>query len=102
MSMPEIPDISPIVDVSREDAINLQLVATGLQELSLAHIMNTQAEYMQFALGMSEASKAPMTIAQILEVSRATRRMLRQTTRQQMLLTMNVEDLVAFIQNGGG
>lgn len=98
MSMPEIPDIAPIIEVSSDDAINLQLIATGMQELSLAHVMNTQAEYMQFALGMTDESSGPMTIDQILEVSRSTRKMLRETARHQMLLTMGVEDLITLIQ----
>lgn len=47
MSMPTIPDIKPKIEISFEETIKLLLVSVALEELSLAHIMNAEAEKIQ-------------------------------------------------------
>ena len=44
VSMPTIPDIKPKIEISFEETIKLLLVSVALEELSLAHIMNAEAE----------------------------------------------------------
>ncbi|MGL5674956.1 MAG: hypothetical protein ACRDDX_00925 [Cellulosilyticaceae bacterium] len=100
MSMPEIPNIEPEISITRDDAMNLLLASTGIQELSLAHLMNAEAEKMDFALGLLDTSPGPMSIEAILEASKSTRRMMRTITRSQMLIGMNVEELIELIMAG--
>lgn len=94
MSMPNIPDISPNVQVSRDDAINIILSSIGMEELSLAHLVNAEAEKIQFALGTLETSNGPATMEQILETNKSTNKMLRDVIKNQMLLAMKMEDTV--------
>ena len=47
MSMPNIPDIKPDIDLSIHDTINLLLASIALEELSIAHIMNAEGEKIQ-------------------------------------------------------
>lgn len=92
--MPEIPDIEPIITMTRDDAMNLVLASAGIQELGLAHLINAEAEKSDFALGLLETSPGPATIEEILEMSKDTRRMLRNVFRSQMVIGMNVAELV--------
>lgn len=47
MGMPTIPDIKPKIEISIEETIELLLASIALEELSIAHIMNAEAEKIQ-------------------------------------------------------
>ncbi|MFQ6341187.1 collagen-like protein, partial [Bacillus sp. AF62] len=51
MSQPNLPDITPDISLTREEAINLLLSSIAMQELGLAHIINAEGEKLQYALG---------------------------------------------------
>ncbi|TCP69435.1 hypothetical protein [Baia soyae] len=44
MSQANIPNISPNINVTREDAINLLLSSIALEELGLSHILNAEGK----------------------------------------------------------
>lgn len=44
MSMPNISDIKPCIKINVEDLVNILLSSIELEELSLAHIVNAEAE----------------------------------------------------------
>lgn len=92
MSMPTIPNINPSIDVTRDDALNIILSSIGMEELSLAHIVNAEAEKIQFALGTLETSKEAASIEQIMEVNTSAKKMLRDVIKNQMLIGMKMED----------
>ncbi|MGL5675924.1 MAG: hypothetical protein ACRDDX_05905 [Cellulosilyticaceae bacterium] len=95
MSMPNIPDINPNVNITRDDSINIILSSIGMEELSLAHILNAEAEKIQFALGtLSTANGTAASMEQILEVNNSAGKMLRNVIKNQMLLGMKMEDTV--------
>lgn len=95
MSMPNIPDINPNVQVTRDDAVNIILSSIGMEELSLAHILNAEAEKIQFALGtLSTANGVAATMEQIIETNKSAGKMLRDVIKNQMLLGMKMEDTV--------
>lgn len=58
MSQASIPDITPTISIKIEETIPLLLASIALEELALAHILNTEAEKMQFVLGTLN-DKAP-------------------------------------------
>lgn len=93
MSMPSIPDLNPQIALSRDDAINVILSSIGMEELSLAHILNAEAEKIQFALGtLSTANGTAATMDQILDVNSSAKKMLRDVIKNQMLIGMKLED----------
>lgn len=93
MSMPNISNIQPTIDLDRNDAINLLLASTSMQELSLAHIVNAEAEKIQFALGTLEtAGGEASSLEDIMEVSATSQKMLRDVVKNQMLISMKLED----------
>jgi hypothetical protein len=51
MSFPNIPNITPLISVTTEQTIPLLLSSIALEELALAHIINAEAEKLQFVLG---------------------------------------------------
>ena len=61
MGMPNIPDIKPKIEVSFEESVNLLLASIALEELSLAHIMNAEAEKIQEVVKMPGCNKLENT-----------------------------------------
>ncbi|WP_405115451.1 hypothetical protein MHH28_12800 [Paenibacillus sp. FSL K6-1217] len=59
MSNPNIPNISPMVTLTRDDTVNLLLSSIALQELALAHILNAEGEKLQYALGTLTGISGP-------------------------------------------
>ncbi len=94
MSMPNIPSINPSIDVTRDDALNIILSSIGLEELSLAHIVNAEAEKIQFALGTLETASEAASLEQIMQVNDSAKKMLRDVIKNQMLIGMKMEDTV--------
>lgn len=90
MSMPSVPEMN----VNREDAVNLILSSIGMEELSLAHIVNAEAEKIQFALGTLSTATEAASLSDILSVNASAKRMLRDVIKNQMLISMKMEDTV--------
>ena len=96
MSMPSIPDLNPQVSIDRDDALNVILSSIGMEELSMAHIVNAEAEKIQFALGTLEtANGEAATLEEIMEVNKSSNKMLRDIIKNQMLIGMKMEDVVS-------
>ncbi len=51
MSMPNIPDVDAKIKITLEDSVNLILASIAFEELGLAHIINAEAEKIQYVLG---------------------------------------------------
>lgn len=47
MSQPSIPNITPIISITKKETISLLLSSIAMSELSIAHILNAEAEKMQ-------------------------------------------------------
>ena len=95
MSMPSIPDLNPQVSIDRDDALNVILSSIGMEELSMAHIINAEAEKIQFALGTLDTATEAATLEEILEVNKSSNKMLRDVIKNQMLIGMKMEDVVS-------
>ncbi|WP_409968754.1 hypothetical protein RFF05_01945 [Bengtsoniella intestinalis] len=94
MSMPNIPNLNPTISINRDDTINLILSSIGMEELSLAHIVNAEAEKIQFALGTLETADGAASLEDIMNVNNSAKRMLRDVIKNQMLIGMKMEDTV--------
>ena len=73
MSMPNLPD----VQIDREGGINAILAAIGMEELSLAHLLNAEGEKIQMALGTLREGDEPFAAEEIYRVNESARRMVR-------------------------
>lgn len=101
MSFPNIPNITPLISVTVGQTIPLLLSSIALEELALAHIMNAEAEKIQFTLGTLETgvtlSPAEVSLADILEVNSNVQRTLRDVIKKEMLLIPKKMEVLMFV-----
>lgn len=96
MSQANIPDINPQIAIKRDDVINLFIASLAMEELGLSHIINAEAEKLQFVLGtLHNASlKPPATLKEVLETNESVRLMLREISRKEQVLNDRLELII--------
>ena len=97
MSFPNIPDVDASVDISTEDSVNLLLASIAFEELGLAHIINAEAEKIQFVLGTledQEWERTTPTIEDLLDINRSVDQTRKEVIKPQMLLQFKLEDVL--------
>ena len=97
MSFPNIPDVDASVDISTEDSVNLLLASVAFEELGLAHVINAEAEKIQFVLGTldeEERSTPSPSIDDLLQINRSVDQTLKEVIKTQMLLQFKLEDVL--------
>lgn len=92
MSQPNIPNITPIINISREDAINMLIASIAMEEMGLAHIINAEGEKIQYVLS-SEINRCA-SINDIKEINQGVDKIIRDATRLQMLLQEKLETVL--------
>ncbi|MFC5702965.1 hypothetical protein ACFPVX_16880 [Cohnella faecalis] len=100
MSLPNVPNITPTINVTTKDAVNLLLVSIALEEISLAHIMNAEAEKIQFILGTLPGTTHPGSIGEVLHINKDVRATLNEVVLKEVLLQMKLNSVLdAFPQH---
>lgn len=97
MSMPHIPSVPEgTINMTRKEVNNLLLASIAMEELALAHIVNAEAEKIQFVLGTlhHKSGGHPPKIDDLLEVNRAVGKILRDVIKKEMLLQFKLEEIV--------
>ncbi|WP_353957737.1 hypothetical protein [Peribacillus sp. NJ4] len=101
MSFPNIPNITPTISVTVEQTIPLLLSSIALEELALAHIINAEAEKLQFVLGTlptgTALSPAVVSLAELFAVDSSVQRTLRDVIKKEMLLEFKFENVLDLI-----
>ncbi|MBA2873218.1 hypothetical protein HNQ85_003562 [Anoxybacillus calidus] len=106
MSFPNFPnDISPNIDLDAEAVALLLLATIAFEELSLAHVINSEAEKLQAALGTlvnpagTTVFPGPLAsnLDDLLDTNRSVERTLRTVIKKEMLLEFKLEDLIDFL-----
>lgn len=93
MSMPNIPNITPIIDIDREEAITMLLASIALEEMGLAHIINAESEKIQYVL--SAKLPTPCSVNELKEVNQGVERVIREIKKLQMLLHDKLEHVIS-------
>lgn len=75
MSMPTIPDLNPDITLNREDAGLIILSSIGMEELALSHLLNAEAEKVQYVLGTLNTS--PFDKGNTITVNRSAEQQLK-------------------------
>lgn len=83
MSQSNIPNITPVITVSRDDAINLLLSSIAMEELGLSHIINAEGEKLQYVLGTLPGLTGPgATLSDLLLMNESVRSTLQDLTKK--------------------
>lgn len=93
MGMPTIPDIKPKIEISFEETIKLLLASVALEELSLAHIMNAEAEKIQEIIKCPSADK----LHDLVCIDKSVEMVLRDVIKKEMLLEFKFENILELI-----
>ena len=90
MSMPTIPDIKPKIEISIEETIKLLLASIALEELSLAHIMNAEAEKIQEIVKSPSCDK----LHDLICIDKSVEKVLKDVIKKEMLLEFKFENIL--------
>lgn len=96
MSLPNIPDIDPLISLERCDAINLLLSSIAMEEISLSHILNAEGEKIQRFLRQKS-----IAITDLLKVNDSVTQSLKTVVKSQILLVIKLEEVVDLIEKSG-
>lgn len=97
MSQPNVPNITPVVTLTREEAVNLILASIAMEELGLSHIINAEGEKLQYVLGTLPGVSllTPATIADLLAMNDSVRQTLREIGRKEVTLHDKMEAVLS-------
>lgn len=93
MSMPNIPDIAPDIDLNREEAITLLLASIALEEMGLAHIINAEAEKLQHVLQDKDAC-----LHDLVAVNSSVEWVIKSVTKLQLLLQDKLDTVARLLE----
>ncbi len=94
MSQANIPNITPNISLTREESINLILASIALEELGLAHIINAEAEKIQYAIGTLSGLSPVATLDEILAVNESVNQTIQSALKTQMLLQNKLDSVI--------
>ncbi|PIK31403.1 hypothetical protein CS954_09185 [Bacillus siamensis] len=90
MSLPNIPNITPDITLSKCETVNFLLSSVAMEEIGLSHILQAEADRIQTFLG---ASGDP-SLGELSAINRSTERLLRTVMKSQLLLQTKLEDII--------
>ncbi len=97
MSMPNIPNIDAEVNLTSLDVKNILISSIGFEELGLAHIINAEAEKIQYALGTLKKGQPGLSpdLEDLLRLNDSVNTTLKTVLKQTMLLQFKLEDALS-------
>lgn len=97
MSQPTIPNITPAISLSKDQTIVMLLSSIALEEMAMAHLVNAEAEKMQYVLGTLESrlkhDVAP-NLEQLLAIQRSIGKMMNQVITKDIQLNTRLQHVL--------
>ena len=90
MSLPNIPDMTPDIRLSRREAVNLLLTSIAMEEIGISHLLNAEGEKVQYVL-----TKHP-SVDELIRFTRTTERLLRDLIHKEILLQEKLSQVIDF------
>jgi hypothetical protein len=99
MSMPNFEEIKAD-HFSRKDVLNLLLASIATEELALAHVINAEAEKIQFVIGTLHGHKPcpEPTIEDLLLIDRSVEKVLQTIIKKEIILQFKLEEVAELIE----
>lgn len=100
MSLPNIPAIPNLPDISPENALSLVLVSIALEEIGLSHIINAEGEKIQAAIFSEGTNPTPYDL---LAVNQSVEKTLRTVVKSQIVTEFKLQEVLEALAtlNGG-
>ncbi|UOQ49154.1 collagen-like protein [Gracilibacillus caseinilyticus] len=95
MSQSNIPNITPDITLTRDDAINLLLSSIAMEELGLSHILNAEGEKLQYVLGTLPGLTTAASISDLLAMNESVRNTIGALTKKEYLLENKLETIIS-------
>jgi len=98
MSFTNFSDTQMPVDISLEDAVNLLLASVAFEEFGLAHLIDAEAEKLQYVLGTLGRFHRlipPPTFDQLLAADASVDHTLKDIIKKEMLLQFKLDNVLA-------
>lgn len=97
MSQPTIPNITPTISLNMDQTIVMLLSSIALEEMAMAHLINAEAEKMQYVLGTLESrlkQAAAPNFEQLLAIQRSIGKMMNQVLNKDMYLNTRLQHVL--------
>jgi hypothetical protein len=100
MSFPNVPNVEPKITVNDKDAARLLLLSIAFEELSLAHIMNAEAEKIQSVIGTLEGHSVQgyPKFDDLVEINEVVNETLDLVIIKECLLTLKFDKVLRFLK----
>lgn len=95
MSFPNIPDINPIINLKRDQVVDMLLASIAKEEEGLAHIIDVEGKKLQFILNQIQSHN--VCSGNLHEMNREARRTLQTVLKSQMLLKLKLENVLEMV-----
>lgn len=103
MSYPNIPNVDAEINITTNDSLNLLLASIAFEELGLAHLINAEAEKIQYVLGTLEGQERVniplLTVSELMQLNQSVGLTLRNILKNQMLLQFKLEDTLEAVDS---
>ncbi|WP_018749816.1 hypothetical protein [Paenibacillus sanguinis] len=97
MSQPGMPNITPVISVDVDQTIVMLLSSIAMEEMALAHLVNSGAEQVQYVLGTLENGldlPAAPTVEQLMTLQRSMSSTMQGVILKEMMLLMKLGQVV--------
>ncbi|MGG4441739.1 hypothetical protein [Brevibacillus fortis] len=97
MSQASIPNITPAISITIDQTVALLLASIALEELALTHILNAEAEKLEYTIGTLGGGLAltpAPSLSDLLLVNDSVRQTIQDAIKKEMLLQFKLENIV--------
>lgn len=99
MSQANIPNIGKLSSIKTDQTATLLLASIALEELALAHVINAEAEKLQFVLGKLKPTKTKLSppkasASNLFTINASAERILQDVIKKEMLLQFKLENIL--------
>lgn len=97
MSQASIPNITPTISITVGQTVALLLASIALEELALSHILNSEAEKIQFVLGTlpGVTPTTPVTLSNVIAINNSVRTTIQDVIKTQILLQFKLDNILS-------
>lgn len=93
MSMPNIPDITPEITLTKQKVVNLLLTSVALEELGLANIIDAEGEKIRAVIDDDSCHG----LEDLISIDKSVQTTLRDVIKKEILLEFKFENILELI-----